>query len=105
MKINPVPGSLGYTEMEMRRMKVSPDPELTRVAIDNEKALGTQVGGDHYKNMPIQVVEFCQRNELNYCESNVVKYVCRHRSKNKLQDLLKAKHYIDLLIELEYNGD
>ena len=65
-------------------------------------ALDVQEGGGHYKDMPIQVVEFCQKNKLNYCESNVIKYVCRHKKKNGLEDLKKAKHYIDLLIELEY---
>jgi hypothetical protein len=65
------------------------------------KASETQVGGDHYL-MPIQPVEFIQKNGLGFCEGNVIKYVCRHKKKNGLQDLLKARHYIDLLIELEY---
>lgn len=69
----------------------------------NDRPSKTQIGGDHYKNMAIQPTEFCQKNELNWCESNVIKYVCRHRNKNGLQDLEKAKHYIDLLIEFEYN--
>jgi hypothetical protein len=69
-----------------------------------QKALETQVGGDHYK-LPIQPVEYCQINSLNYCESNAVKYVTRHGKKNGRQDLEKAIHYIQLLIELEYpNG-
>jgi hypothetical protein len=65
------------------------------------KASDTQVGGSHYL-MPIQPVEFIQKNGLGFCEGNVIKYVCRHKKKNGLQDLLKARHYIDLLIELEY---
>ena len=68
----------------------------------NNKPLDTQVGGDHYKDLPIQPVFFCQRNKLNYCESNVIKYVTRHGSKNGVEDLRKARHYIDLLIQLEY---
>lgn len=72
----------------------------------NEKtgmsALDNQIDGDHYKKMKIQPATFCQLNELNACESNVVKYVCRHRNKNGLVDLMKARHYIELLIELEY---
>jgi hypothetical protein len=67
-------------------------------------ALGHQEGGSHYKDYPIQPVEFCQRNRLPYCESNIVKYVCRHARKNGLADLKKARLYLDLLIELEY-GD
>jgi hypothetical protein len=61
----------------------------------------TQVGGNHYKDMPIQPVEFIQKNRLDYCQGNVIKYVCRFRHKNGKEDLLKAKHYIDLLIEQE----
>lgn len=67
-----------------------------------DNALDVQVGGGHYKDMVIQVVEFCQKNKLNYCESNMVKYACRHRAKNGKEDLLKIKHYVDLLIEMEY---
>ena len=66
-------------------------------------ALDVQVGGDHYKKFEIQPVEFCQKNKLPTCESNIIKYVCRHNFKNGLQDLLKAKHYIELLIDLEYS--
>ena len=62
-----------------------------------------QVGGDHYKNMTILPTEYLMANNLNWCEGNAVKYVTRHRVKGEgLQDLLKARHYINLLIELEY---
>lgn len=64
-------------------------------------ALDVQVGGDHYKTMPIQPVEFCMMNDLDACQSAVIKYVTRFRSKNGVQDLQKAKHYLDLLIEFE----
>jgi hypothetical protein len=67
-------------------------------------ARDTQVAGKHYKKYPIQPFEYNQKNELRYCEGNVVKYVTRHRDKYGKEDLLKAKHYIDLLIELEYGG-
>jgi len=61
-----------------------------------------QVGGNHYNTMKIQPIEFIYENNIPYMEANVIKYVCRHKSKNGLQDLEKAKHYIDLLIEKEY---
>lgn len=61
-----------------------------------------QVGGEHYKNFAIQPVEFCQKNELNFCESAVIKYVCRHRDKNGEQDIRKAIHFLHLLLELDY---
>ena len=63
-------------------------------------ALDTQVAGSHYKTMAIQPVEFITRNKIPYCEANVIKYVCRYRNKNGLQDLHKAQHYLDMLIEL-----
>jgi len=69
-----------------------------------QPASQTQVGGDHYKNMVIQPVEFIYRNKIGYIEGSVIKYVCRHRSKNGRHDLEKAKHFIDLLIEQEYGG-
>lgn len=65
-------------------------------------ALQTQEGGAHYKDMKIQPVEYIVANGLGYCEGNVVKYVSRHQDKGGREDLLKARHYIDLLLQLEY---
>ena len=64
--------------------------------------LDRQVGGAHYKDMPIQPVEYCQRNRLGFIESCVVKYVTRHRWKDGRQDILKAVHFLELLLQLEY---
>ena len=64
-------------------------------------ALEQQEGGSHYKDLPIQPVEYCHRNGLGFCESSVIKYVTRWRSKNGIDDLRKARHFIDLLIEME----
>ena len=58
-----------------------------------------QIGGNHYKDMKIQPIEYILGNNLNYCEANVVKYISRWKSKGGIEDLRKAKHYIDLLIE------
>lgn len=69
------------------------------------KATDKQVGGSHYKNYDIQPIEFIQRNALPFIEGSVIKYVCRHREKNGRQDLEKAIHYLELLIELEYKGE
>lgn len=66
------------------------------------KASDRQEGGQHYKDFPIQPAEFCQRNRLNWCESNVVKYVSRHRDKKGAEDIRKAIHYLELLLEWEY---
>lgn len=62
-------------------------------------SLETQVGGDHYKELSIQPIEYILANKLGFCEGNVVKYITRYKSKNGLEDLKKAKHYIDMLIE------
>lgn len=67
-----------------------------------EMATNKQIGGNHYKNYPIQPIEFILQNKIGFCEANAIKYLCRHRKKGGLQDLEKAKHYIDLLIEQEY---
>ena len=64
-------------------------------------ALDKQVAGSHYKDLPIQPVEYIHANAIGYFEGNVIKYVSRWRKKNGVADLEKAKHYIELLIELE----
>lgn len=65
------------------------------------RALDIQVSGNHYKDLAIQPVEYIYANGIGYFEGNVIKYVSRWRNKNGIKDLEKAKHYIDLLIELE----
>ena len=58
-----------------------------------------QIQGDHYASKAIQPIDYILANGLGYCEGNVVKYVSRWREKGGLSDLLKAKHYIEFLIE------
>tara|TARA_R110000824_G_scaffold60623_5_gene161935 strand:+ start:757 stop:1056 length:300 start_codon:yes stop_codon:yes gene_type:complete len=65
-----------------------------------------QVGGNHYKDFEIQPFDFIEQNKLSYGVGNVIKYVCRWRkSSGGIEDLRKARHYIDLLIELELDPD
>lgn len=66
----------------------------------NEAATNKQVGGSHYQ-LPIQPIEYILANGLGYCEANVVKYVSRWRNKGGIQDLKKAIHYLEMLIEQE----
>lgn len=68
-------------------------------------ALDKQEGGSHYKDMAIQPVEFITQNNIPFLEGNVIKYVCRHASKNGKQDIEKAIHYLELLKELRYGND
>ena len=69
---------------------------------ESAKALEVQIGGNHYKGMKIQPVEFIYMNEIPYLEGNIIKYVCRHADKGRAEDLKKAKHYIDLIISMQY---
>lgn len=64
-------------------------------------ALETQEGGTHYKDMAIQPIEYIHANKLPFAEGCIIKYVSRWRAKNGIKDLEKARHFIDLLIELE----
>jgi hypothetical protein len=68
-----------------------------------EKWLGvneTQVGGDHYLT-EIQPWDFILANNLSFLEGNIVKYICRYKTKGGVQDLYKADHYLKKLIETE----
>jgi len=60
-----------------------------------------QVAGSHYKTKAIQPWDYIAANELGYFEGNIIKYVSRWRDKGGVQDLLKARHYLDKLIELQ----
>lgn len=83
----------------------SPKEKIEQTPSTPETPLDVQIGGSHYKNMPIQPIEFCQRNQLNFCESAVIKYVCRHRDKNGVEDIDKAIHILNVLKEIEYGGN
>lgn len=91
--------------------KVPPTMEIAHAEIDAAQleervlsALNTQVGGGHYKQFPIQPIEFTFKNNLNFLQGNIIKYACRYKDKNGKEDLEKVIHYAQLLIELEY-GD
>lgn len=64
--------------------------------------LDRQVGGGHYIERGIQPIEYILSNNLNFPEGCVIKYVTRHRYKNGKQDLIKAIHYLEFLINHEY---
>lgn len=85
-----------------------PPPDVCEKAIAPEPAsseptspLGEQIGGNHYKDMKIQPVEFIHANGIGYIEGCVIKYVSRWRKKGGAEDLKKARHFIDLLLQLE----
>ena len=80
--------------------------DLTKRKSDDITALAnaclTQVGGNHYQKYKIKPVEFIMKNNVPYVEGNIIKYVMRFRDKNGLEDLLKARQYLDMLIAAEY---
>jgi hypothetical protein len=61
-----------------------------------------QVGGSHYKDLAIQPIEYIHANHLSYLEGNAVKYITRHQSKGGAQDIQKAIHYLEMILELDY---
>jgi len=63
-----------------------------------------QVGGTHYKDMPIQPGEFIRKNNLGWYEGNAIKYICRHKQKGGVEDLHKAMHYLELAMK-EYHKE
>lgn len=70
-----------------------------------DSALNKQVGGNHYSKLTIQPMEYAFKNHLDPLQFSVVKYVTRFRDKAGKVDLEKAKHCIDMLIELEYGNE
>lgn len=70
--------------------------------VRSPSAISAQVAGEHYRNMAIQPVEFIYKNGLGFCEGSAIAYICRHRQKNKAEDIKKAIHFLQLLLELEY---
>lgn len=62
-------------------------------------AFETQVGGSHYKDLKIQPTEYILANNLGFLEGNVIKYVTRYKSKNGVEDIDKAIHYLQILKE------
>lgn len=104
---------------ERERFVMTPDepaPERERVRADYfewAEARGhvaaapskRQVAGRHYADLPIQPSEFIHRNALGWCEGNAVKYISRHMRKGGREDIQKAIHYLELLLEWDYGND
>ena len=67
------------------------------------KTFFKQIGGQHYRSMKIQPSIFINKNKLLFAEGNAIKYICRHSLKGKKEDILKAIHYLEMIIERDYN--
>lgn len=84
------------------------EPDRGQLNVDvlreNQSALDTQVGGNHYKKFNIQPLKFLEANHeyLPYIEGCAIKYICRHQYKDGLEDINKAIHYLEVLKEERY---
>lgn len=77
---------------------MSPEAHILEAKGIKPDPLDVQVGGTHYTVRRIQPIEYILANNLSFCEGNIIKYVTRYKDKNGLEDLLKARHYLDFLI-------
>jgi hypothetical protein len=78
-----------------------PSKEMFKgVAYDS---LDKQIDGDHYKGMKIQPAQFINENQLLFAEGNAIKYICRHKLKGKQKDIEKAIHYLEMILERDYD--
>jgi hypothetical protein len=78
-----------------------PSKEMFKgVAYDS---LDKQIDGDHYKGMKIQPAQFINENQLLFAEGNAIKYICRHKLKGKRKDIEKAMHYLEMILERDYD--
>ena len=101
-----------YSMGKNKKVDITPQPDMnidahsSGVQFDtpkkekNKPANEVQVGGTHYKDWDIQPWDAIHEWGLGFFSGNVVKYVARHRAKNGVEDLKKARHYLDKLIEL-----
>ena len=64
-----------------------------------------QVGGNHYRKYKMHPSQFVTENKLLFPEGNVIKYICRHPYKGGKEDLLKAMHFIEMIIERDYRDE
>ena len=66
------------------------------------KAYKKQIGGLHYQNMVMQPSEFINKNKLPFAEGSAIKYICRHAAKGKQEDIHKAIHYLEMILDRDY---
>lgn len=81
------------------------EPQMLNRVILKDSAWSTQEAGSHYKEMAIQPMEFSMANNFNALQHTIIKYVSRYKAKNGIEDLKKAKHSIEMLIEYETKND
>ena len=68
------------------------------------KAYKKQIGGNHYQSMVMQPSEFINKNKLPFAEGSAIKYICRHAAKGKEEDIHKAIHYLEMILDRDYEN-
>ena len=86
--------------LKLKRKMLTLKPVQAQVVSARADANARQVGGAHYKDKAIQPWDFIASNKLGYLEGNIIKYVSRWQDKGGIEDLRKARHYLDKLIEV-----
>ena len=84
---------------------VKEEPDFKKIDVKQKarRASNKQVGGDHYKGLEIQPVDYITGNNLTFLEGNAIKYITRHRRKgNNSEDIKKAIHCLELILEIDY---
>ncbi len=102
MSDNPLLKGSAINIGQLLRQEQLDDPDLDEAVW---KPMDSQIGGDHYKKLKIQPMRYSMENKLDALQHTVVKYVTRFRDKGGAQDLEKAKHCIDMLIQFELTGN
>ena len=91
-------------EVSMIRRITEGQTEYDPFKESTNSPLDVQEGGNHYKKCKIQPIEYIHANNIGYLEGNVIKYVTRYKDKNGVEDIKKAMHYLELILEMQY-GD
>ena len=98
--------NMGMMDEAIRKTVEETDFIKTDLKKEAMKATLKQVGGNHYKDCKIQPIEFIVGNDLTFCEGNAIKYITRHRRKGEgAKDIHKAIHYLEMILETEYNEE
>ena len=63
--------------------------------------MSNNISPSYYKKGSVEVTDFITSNEMSFVEGNIIKYVTRYKDKSGIQDLRKARWYLDKLIEAQ----
>ena len=90
--------NLSFIERQFQHINI-PNYTPPLVRPPSPPASKLQIGGDHYKNLPIQPIEYIVKNGLGWHEGNAIKHRTRQKQKGEKSDIEKAIHYLQILLE------